>query len=283
MTKRAKTTLAIVIPISAIVSCALVVLIVIGLVNFLKPYSYGGEYKDLYSTAVWNIFGIRGFYSGGEFVRDPSIEIYEKDSKGRVLFAYYDGYYGVSDDNIGYFGGIVIMQYSDGNSIFCYDNCYLPVYQGTISGYKDVYSEDAINQFKIDNDWNLEINKDLCLEHPYVSRRPKGDLKIKEKEFESAIKTYVYNHGYKGDDTIYRYSYFSQKDKSGKELYYVKGCGTDVEGQGVSPNSVSKWYEFAIIFNEDRSCPESNIMEITDAKESANIIKELKISTDWNI
>ena len=108
-------------------------------------------------------------------------------------------------------------------------------------------------------------------------------MNIKEKEFESVIKTYVHNHGYKGDDNIYRYSYFSQNDKNGKELYFVSGCGRDVEGQGVSPNSVSKWYHFAIIFNEDKSCPDTNIVEITDIKESFNVVKELKTVANWNI
>ena len=283
MTKRVKTTLAILIPISAIISCLLVALMLLAIGGFFAPYSYRGEYKDLYSTAVWNIFGIRGHFLDIEIVGDPSIEIYEKDSKGRVLFAYWEGLYGDSDNNIGYYGGIVIMQYSDDNSVFCYDNCYLPVYQGEIDGFKDVYSEDDISKFKNDNDWGLEINKAKCLSHPYVTCKPVGDLKIKEKEFENAIQTYVHNHGYKGDDTIYRTSYFSQQDKNGKELFYVRGCGRDVEGQGFSPNSVSKWYELAIIFNEDRSCPESNIMEITNIKESANIIKGLKATAGWNV
>ena len=68
MTKRAKTTLSIVIPISAIFTCGMIALIVLALVNFFAPYSYSGEYKDLYSTAVWNIFGVRGcWYRTGVF------------------------------------------------------------------------------------------------------------------------------------------------------------------------------------------------------------------------
>ena len=63
----------------------------------------------------------------------------------------------------------------------------------------------------------------------------------------------------------------------------VSGCGSDVEGQGVSPDSVSKWYHFAIIFNEDKSCPDTNIVEITDIKESFNVVKELKTAANWNI
>lgn len=282
MTKRAKTTLSIVIPISAIITCGMIALFVLALVNFYPPYSYSGEYKDLYSTAVWNIFGVRGYYSGGEYVRDPSIEIYEKDSKGRVMFAYCEGQYFGSDE-LQYLGGIVIMQSSDGDGVLSYDNCYLPIYEGKIDDFRTTYSEDAINQFKIENDWDLEIKENLCLRHPYVNRRPNGELNIKEKEFESVIKTYVHNHGYKGDDTIYRYSYFSQNDKNGKELYFASGCGSDVEGQGVSPDSVSKWYRFAIIFNEDKSCPDTNIVEITDIKESFNVVKELKTAANWNI
>ena len=84
MTKRTKTTLSIVIPISAIITCGMIALFVLALVNFYPPYSYSGEYKDLYSTAVWNIFGVRGYYSGGEYVRDPSIEIYEKEKDLKI-------------------------------------------------------------------------------------------------------------------------------------------------------------------------------------------------------
>jgi len=279
MAKRAKTT--IVISISAIFAGMIAPLVFV-LVNLSAPYSYSGEYKDLYSTAVWNIFGVRGYYSGGEYYRDPSIEIYEKDSKGRVMFAYCEGQ-AFDSDELQYLGGIVIMQSSDDDGVLSYDNCYLPIYDGKVNDFRAAYSEDAINQFKMENDWDLEINENLCLRHPYVNGRPNGELNIKEKEFESVIKTYVHNHGYKGDDAIYRYSYFSQNDKNGKELYYVSGWGRDVEGQGVSPDSVSKRYRFAIIFNEDKSCPDTNIVEITDIKESFNVVKELKTAANWNI
>ena len=43
----------------------------------------------------------------------------------------------------------------------------------------------------------------------------------------------------KGDDTdtIYHYDEYCCKDIYGRELYYVYGIGSDVDGEGVSPSS----------------------------------------------
>ncbi len=107
-------------------------------------------------------------------------------------------------------------------------------------------------------------------------------MKINDKEFEKAIKPIVQKLGYKGDDTIYRYYEYCNTDKFGRELYYVYGIGRDVDGEGVSPTSKDKEFEFAIIFNPDKTCPTENVYLLKDKTLTFDALKLLKQTVRWN-
>lgn len=247
---------------------------------------YSGPHWELYSVAVNNIFGAAGFGDDGEALPNPDIDIIEVDDYGRVLF-FYNEYPNYSKQQ--YRSAIVIMQHYDAGDyrwVYYYqDDCYLP-YLGDETpypvGYRNLFSEEEVTALKELNDWNKALNLDKCTKAPRSNQKPDGALKIKDKDFEKAIKPIVQKLGYKGDDNIYRYYNYCNTDKYGRELYYVYGVGRDVYGEGVSPTSKDQEFEFAMIFNPDKTCPAENIYVLTDKTLTFDALKQLKQTVGWN-
>ena len=246
-------------------------------------FRYRGDHIDLYTVAGNNVFGADGYRFNGEVSYDPYIEVIEKDNYGRVLFFYDEGYrskYGTA---------IVIMQKSEDSFVYYYqDICQIPYVRSEDEyyvelGYNDMFSNEQIESLKEVNNWNKPIDLDKCTKAEIYNRKgDEGPMKISNNEFEKAIKSYVRDHGYSGDDYIYRYSRYCNTDKYGREIYYVYGVGRDANGEGVSTTSESKEYHFAIIFNPDRSCPKENVCEITTDSEFYNTVEQLKENCGWN-
>lgn len=245
-------------------------------------YRYRDEHRDLYTVAVNNIFGIRGYDNNGEVAYDPEIEILEEDNYGRVLYIYQELLHRNVEEE-GYYGGLVIMQCSDESYAYYLNNCYIPVYTylGEKTDYKTYFTDEQINDFKKDNHWNKELEKEYLLRSPLINIPPQGNLSLQNKDFEKIIREYVKDNGYKGDDTIYRYSHYCQTDKNGLELYYIYGIGRDVEGTGVSPTSKTKYYEFAIIFTVDGTSSIDFIVEIDCITNTEELVTEIKNRSGW--
>ena len=239
-----------------------------------RPFTYEGKYKDLYTTAVCNIFGVTGFIRAGEILPAPYIEIIEKDDYGRTLFLYQE-YTDSKDTEPFFYGAVVIMQKSDSNKAYYYDDCYLPFYKPSQRGlnYKTIFSDFEIEDFKTKNNWNNELSQELLLSSDLVVRPPNGQLSLKDKDFEAPLKAYVLNTGYGGDDTIYRWSLYCQTDKNGLELYYARGIDRSVEP--------TKYYDFAVIFYPDKSCPLKNVLEIKDINHTDELLRQLKTEVGW--
>ena len=249
------------------------------------PHKYGGSNVELYTVAVNSIFSSSGSYSNGEAIYDPIIEIIEKDEYGRVLFFYYEG---SGRGNESY--SVLIMQKSTEDSVYFYeDDCFTtykilneePFWYGN---YHEVYEGVDYSALKEVNDRGKEINEEKCVKKPLtVLNEPKQD--VPEETFEEIISEYVKSIGYKGDDTlaIYRYDLYGTSDIYGRELYYVYGIGSDVLGEGVSPDSLTKYFDFAIIINPDGSYDsEKCITEIEDKVYCKEAIIEFKRLNNWN-
>lgn len=246
-------------------------------------FNYTGTHKDLYTVAVYNLFGALGHITNGKAVYNPNIDIIETANYGRTLYYY---------EESGFFGrAIVIMQKSEDNYVYYYqDDCYTPYcYADSLMypkhlDYSDIFSEEDFVKLKERNDWNKEIYIEKCTKTQIIdNRKPKGTLDIKDKEFEKAIKAYVITLGYKGDDNIFRVARYCNTDKYGRELYYVYGIGRDVDGEGVSPSSKSQDFKFAMIFNPDKTCPIDNIYDISDTSINYyEVVMSLKHSVGWN-
>lgn len=247
-------------------------------------FRYRGEHIDLYTVAVNNIFAAKGYFSNGEASFDPTIEVIERDSYGRVMFFYNEGPLSV-------FGrALVIMQKSDGDTVYYYqDTCQIPhIYTEYPENYREfkyneIYSEEEIALLKDVNDWNKPLDLEKCTKAEVSNEKnDEGYLGLEEENFEKYIMEYAKEQGYKGNDGIYRFSYYCNKDIYGREIYYVWGVGRDVKGEGVSPKSESRNFELVMIFNSDKTCSLDNIYEIRDPKECYEAIKALKEKCGWN-
>ncbi len=252
-------------------------------------YRYRGKHMDLYSVAINNVFGADGSRFNGEVSYDPYIEIIETDGYGRVLFFYDEGYrskYGTA---------IIVMQKSEDSFVYYYqDICYSSVilvkddyWHNGDEGvtYKDIFTKEEIELLKEANDWEKPFNSEKCTKAAITDRKnDDGNIGINREDFDKAITSYVRTTEYNGKDTnsIYRYSIYCNTDKFGRELHYVYGIGSDVKGEGVSPDSEHQDFEFAIIFNPDKSCNIDNIIEITDAENCYEEVKNLKQKCGWD-
>ena len=240
------------------------------------PFTYKGEYKDLYTTAVCNVFGVYGYTPATEIFISPYIEIIEKDDYGRTLFFYQE----TASDSQGldpfYYGAILIMQKSDNEKAYYYDNCYLPFYKRNSSklNYKTLFTDEQIDAFKSSNNWCGEMNENLLLSSKLVVRPPDGKLSLKDKDFELPLKAYTINSGYDIDGMIYQKSLYCQTDKNGLELYYVRGLDRNAEPE--------KSFDFAMIFNPDKTCPLSNIVEIENVYDTERLLSDLKSEVGWS-
>jgi hypothetical protein len=184
------------------------------------------------------------------------------------------------------------MQKNEGDFVYYYqDVCQIPCavakgdYKREELNYLDFFSEEQIESLKEANDWNKPIDIEKCTKSEIVDRKnDKGGLGLEREDFDKVIEAYVHNQGYKGEDVghLSRYFVHSNTDKYGREIYYVYAVGFDVKGEGISPDSEHKTYEFAIIFNPDKSSGVDNVYEITDLNECYEGVKQLKEKCGWN-
>ena len=245
------------------------------------PYRYKGDYIDLFTVAVNNMFGSDGYDTFEFHDIHPYIEVIESDNYGRKLFFF-------TDRKGRAFGtAIFVMQKSDDKFVYYYqDDCYIPYqmeqeFETIRENYWEALPKDEIAELKERNDWNSEINLEKCTKSEIRDDHPSG--KLKDSAFEPALKAYAQKNGYKGNDTLFRYAILYNADSYGRELYYVYGIGCDVHGDDVSSTSNTQYFRVAMLFEADRSCPMENICEVSpDSTDYYEKIMELKRKANWN-
>ncbi len=252
---------------------------------FLFNYrGYREENKDLYTVAVNNIFAARGYLSNGEVLYDPEIYIVETDEYGRTLFFYSEYFNGTSESQYDYGMAFVIMQKSDDDYAYFYqDKCY-SLYFDSTNNWETIsenLNNEILEQLKKANDWGLEINTEKCSKAKLTNKKPEGKLHPEDFEFDYIIYPFEVKNGYKGTDRSFcKYSIYCESDSYGKELHYVYGMTMNKTDNG---EDVFDTYEYAIILNADGTCSENGIVRISDIKNSMALIEELKQNNNWNI
>ena len=84
-----------------------------------NPYPYRGEYKELYTAAIYSIPDAVGYMHHGEGAYNSAICVWEQDDYGRTLFSYCEDY----SDQI--FGLVVCQSYDETNVYFYPDDNYI--------------------------------------------------------------------------------------------------------------------------------------------------------------
>lgn len=268
------------------VSCIILVSIMLfSITACLKFTDYDGEFIDLYSVAVNNVFGTTGYIDDGEITHDPRIHIIETDDYGRVLYFYneYD-MYAWDPSKIDYGMAFVVMQKSQRGYAYYYpDKCYT-MYFDTTDDWEtiaDNVDTEMLELLKEANDWNQEFNIEKCAKVPISDKKPEGKLQLRDSQFDRILYSYERKNGYTGAaEELYRYSYYCERDSFGRELHYVYGLT-----KNKYDNDEIDWggCEYAIIIEANGRCQENGIVKILNVEDTPALINELKQNTKWNL
>lgn len=245
------------------------------LLHYLYTYKgYQGEHEDLYTVAVNNVFGAQGHISNGEISGHSQICILDTDAYGRTLFLYSEYCATNSKEHSMAF---VIMQKSEDGYVYYYpDRCYIP-YFGTTDNWEQIsmeLDEGYFDQLKEENDWNQEWNEEKTAKTKISNKKPEGSIHIRSYKLDDIIYSYEVRNGHTGrDDSFSKYSIFCEKDRFGRELYYVSARSSDFEGVRI----------YAVILNKDGTCQKDGIVRIETLMDSAEAIAGIKRACNWNI
>lgn len=193
---------------------------------------YGGEHPDLYTVAIHSVLWNNGYSYATERVTDSKIEELEKDKFGRTLFVYFEKYY--SGGEI-VFSTLLIQQYSTEKYVYYYEDKNYIVKEQIIYSVLTPFSDEEINQLKELNDWNKELDLNICIEKEITHQKPSlsadeyqtiedkaiKHLNIKEEQHFSDIDMLTSNENL--DFIVYGYvrSYME------KNQYFVAYCHTE--------------------------------------------------------
>lgn len=239
------------------------------------PEYYKGDDLDLFSEAVNSLLGVNGYGGKGS---SPKIEIIEEDSYGRRLYSYLG-------DGLGNAYSLLICQKSDDKYAYYYpDYNFISADYTSSSNVENIFTSDEINELKYLNDWENEINEDKCVKVEIISKKDQPKItEDKKKQFELLFKKVAKNTGYKGNDSIFRYAIYCTSDNYGRTLYYAYGVGRDVNGEGVTPNSLTRYFDLVIIFNPDGTYNEDIcVIELSDKYKYQADLKQFKHINGWN-
>ena len=156
------------------------------------------EYAAYYTETINSLLWCRGNSSYGEKKYNPQIEIIDKDSFGRVLFSYKEGFSVIrgvlSDLNIYAF---LIMQAEDDEFVYYYeDDNFVCV---NFADYREDVCHRQIDELKTANDWGKEFNADKCIKKTKSTKKNrsnfdssvKGFIDSKEKEVGDYLRTCI--------------------------------------------------------------------------------------------
>lgn len=131
---------------------------------------YSGDRSDLYTVAINSVLWNNGHSFSADKYTDPQIEIIDTDMYGRILFTYYERYYAGAGFS---FSALIICQSSNENEVFYYEDVNYIVKEQELYAQNVVQFEDEeIEQLKVANDWNQEINFDKCIEKEIIKDKP---------------------------------------------------------------------------------------------------------------
>ncbi len=259
--------------------------LLISCLSWMLSYpGYRGEYPELYTVAVHNMFGISGFKSNGEICYDPRIYVMEEDDYGRVLF-FYDEYYCGAEEDYGMAFGI--MQQKKNGKVYYYPEvCCLP-YFGLSSDVNDVLQNmdrDALEILKQCNDWGKPVDLSKCAQKKPVKKKPDGKLARETRldgwMHDEEILLYAQKNGYTGnEDSPTCRAEFCYADQFGRELYYVSAF---FRYDGPDGEYRDECYEYAMIFKSAGKIAKEGIIEIPSPQDSVEQIKALKQRCQWN-
>lgn len=219
-----------------------------------NPYPYMGEYKELYTVAVYSIPDAEGYMHHGEGAFDSDIYVWEQDDYGRTLFSYCEDY----GNRI---FGLVISQAYDETNVFFYpdinyaltiiDSEY--VYESDTDDYlknrtKDFYLENK-DKLKEANDWNKPLDKSQCVSYPITDYKNLGKdiYSLSAVECNRILNEYSKTLNLPNPSkTPHRYNSVLQTDTEGKVLHQIYGVHQYYDNPNWSNTDKFTWYSITL-------------------------------------
>lgn len=210
----------------------LITILMFGLTGCL-PYdvSYKGQYKELYTTAIYSIPNAVGFMDHGEGTYDADIYIWEQDDYGRTLFAY-------CDDYSNQIFALVVSQCNDENNVYFYPDVnyaltmieskykYEAVDDNHLKDRTKEFYEENKDDLKEKNDWNKPLDLKKCISFKITNQKILGEniFSFNENQCNDILNEYtktlnlvhVEKKPYRGTGVL-------QVDSEGKILHEIHG------------------------------------------------------------
>ncbi|MBE6537378.1 MAG: hypothetical protein E7673_05425 [Ruminococcaceae bacterium] len=196
-----------------------------------KTYTYRGEFKELYTTAIYSIPDAKGYMYHGEGAYSSDIYVWERDDYGRTLFAYCEDY----SDRI--FGLVICQSYDDSSVYFYPDENYALVliesdrlYEGATDDHlknrtQDFYLQNK-DSLKEKNDWNKPLDKSKCVSYSITDRKAfdEDTFSFNDKQCNEILNEYTKTLNFVNPTSVpHRNNSILQVDKEGRILHEING------------------------------------------------------------
>ena len=213
-----------------------------------NPYPYRGEYKELYTVAVYSIPDAEGYMHHGEGAYNSDIYVWEQDDYGRILFSYCEDY----GNEI--FALVISQAYDETNVYFYPDTNYVLtmidseyLYEGAKDDHLKNRTEDfylkSKEKLKEQNDWNKPLDKTKCVSYPITDHKDLGK-KIHSLKSHECNKILNETMNFRNSaDSPHRYNEVLQVDAEGKILHKIYGIYrlSSSENNGHDSRYVTLW------------------------------------------
>ncbi|MBE6629413.1 MAG: hypothetical protein E7624_01010 [Ruminococcaceae bacterium] len=222
--------------------------------NRENPYPYRGEYKELYTTAIYSIPDVAGYMHHGEGAYDSDIYVWEQDDYGRTLFSYCEDY----GNQI---FGLIISQAYDENNVYFYPEMNYELtfidseysYEGTEEDHlknrtKDFYLENK-DRLKEINDWNKPIDKSKCVSYPITDHKvlAKNTYSLSSVECNEILNEYTKTLNLPNPEkSPHRGNGILQVDAEGKILHVIFGVHRRYDNPDWKNSDEYTWYDIVL-------------------------------------
>ena len=268
-----------------IISLLLILISLFGLSSciFENPYPYRGEYKELYTTAIYSIPDAVGYMHHGEGAYNSDIYIWEQDNYGRKLFSYCEDY----GNQI---FALVISQASDETNVYFYPDINYALtfidsdysYEGATDDHlknktQEFYMESK-DELKEKNDWNKPIDKSKCVSYTITDHKILGEniYSLNEAQCNEILNEYTKTLNLPNPEKHpHRYNTVLQIDTTGKVLHSIHGVHRNYDNPDwKNTNDEFTWYDitlWVITDNDGNYDKENGVMVMySKANESDN-------------
>ena len=139
-----------------------------------NPYPYNGEYKELYTAAIYSIPDAVGYMSHGEGAFDSEIYVWEQDSYGRTIFSY-------CEDSGNRSFGLVVCQAYDETNVYFYPEINYDITDvgasswDTLKNKTEAFYLEKREELKVKNDGGKPIDKSKCVFYPITDHKILGE------------------------------------------------------------------------------------------------------------